>query len=263
VLLLATAAFAQKSNLDQGNNPGNDFVLNSTSSAPTQITEDFEGGTPPAGWSQVNNTGGPTIWCASDEPCCVGGSNPGPGNYTGGSGRAACSNNDATGPAEFDNELRTESYNFCNATNSEMNGRINYQNFGGLDFFEIDYSTDGGGGWTNVLSYNSDHPLGGLFVGPGEPLSVNISAVDGEPNVMFRFHYFDPNSADFDWYVQLDDYELAADGEITTPGVDACEGGPGGPVPAAGSLGIALVGLVLLAGGTTWVLIRRRRSTVA
>ncbi len=61
--------------------------------------------------------------------------------------------------------------------------------------------------WTNLLSWNEDH--GGFRSLPGVAVNLDISSVVGQANVMFRFRYYDPNTGDWDWYVQVDDVEVS------------------------------------------------------
>lgn len=209
-----------------------------------QITEDFEGGTPPAGWQVIDNEGTGVVW-TNIAGCGEA------GNFTNGAGDAACVSSDVAGVIDYDTELWTESYNFCDSINSVLNFTANYQNLAGLDFFEVDYSTDGGTNWTNILSWNEDH--GAFRSPPGEDVSLGLGVLDGEPDVWFRFHYYDPTtSPDFDWYIQVDDFELASDGVITAPG-----GGGVCAVPTMNSVGLAVLTVLLLVGGSA-LLLRRR-----
>jgi hypothetical protein len=45
---------------------------------------------------------------------------------------------------------------------------------------------------------------------PGEAVNLDIASVAGQENVMCRFHYYDPNMGDNDWYVQVDVVVVAA-----------------------------------------------------
>jgi hypothetical protein len=96
-------------------------------------------------------------------------------------------------------------------TGASLEYIVDYQNFGFLDFLNLDISTDGGSTWKNLLSWNEDHPVGGLYVATGELVSVDLSHYAGEADVKLRWHYFDPNSSDWDWYAQIDDVSLACD----------------------------------------------------
>ena len=150
--------------------------------------EDFEGGIP-GSWSVIDNAGGGVVWMTNADW--------GDGNYTNGSGLAAEVNSDSAGTAEFDTELVTHS--FVVPAGSALELTANYMNFAYLDFFDIDINV--GSGWVNLLSWNEDH--GGFFSTPGEDISIDLSGYAGN-SANVRFHYYDPNSFDWDWYVQID-----------------------------------------------------------
>ncbi|HUU39516.1 MAG TPA: IPTL-CTERM sorting domain-containing protein [Desulfatiglandales bacterium] len=182
------------------------FVSTETaSSAFTLFQESFESGVPPAGWTVVDNEGTGVEWTT------IAGSGE-DGNFTNGSGEAACVSSDKFGQEDFDTELRTPALDFTGLTGVKLitlRFTANYQNFAGRDFFDVDVSTDGGTSWTNIMSWNEDH--GGFRATPGEDVSLSISAlVGGQNNVVIRFHYYDPNDADWDWYVQVDDLLITA-----------------------------------------------------
>ena len=118
---------------------------------------------------------------------------------------------DAAGVAEFDTELRSNSFSLATATSASLDYLVNYQNYANLDFLDVDVSVDGGTTWTNALSWNEDHPVNGLFNAPGEAVSIDLSAYLGEANVQVRWHYYDPNTDDYDWYAQVDDVALTCD----------------------------------------------------
>ncbi|MCB1701182.1 MAG: M4 family metallopeptidase [Pseudomonadales bacterium] len=155
------------------------------------------------GWSVVDNEGTGVIWTS------IGNSGIG-GNYTS-TGDAASVSSDAAGVAEFDTELRSNSFSLATATSASLDYLVNYQNYANLDFLDVDVSVDGGTTWTNALSWNEDHPVNGLFNAPGEAVSIDLSAYLGEANVQVRWHYYDPNTDDYDWYAQVDDVALTCD----------------------------------------------------
>ena len=68
----------------------------------------------------------------------------------------------------------------------------NYQNFAGLDFLDVDISTNGGTTWTNLLSWNEDHGTYGAT--PGVNVTIDLSAYAGQSGLMLRYRYYDPNS---------------------------------------------------------------------
>lgn len=161
------------------------------------IEEDFEGAWAPAGWTVVDNEMTGQVW--SNLAGCGEA-----GNFTNGSGDVACSSSDVFGTAEFDTELWTPVFDVTGIAAVGIGFTANYQNLAGSDFFQVDLSTDGGGSWTNLLSWNEDH---GTFRGtPGEDVAIGLTAAgaSGANNVV-RFHYFDPNASDWDWYIQVDD----------------------------------------------------------
>jgi uncharacterized membrane protein/subtilisin family serine protease len=165
------------------------------------LSEGFNDATfPPAGWSVVDNEGTGLEWgnlAACGEA----------GNYTGGSGDVACASSDWFGLAEFNTELWTPSFSLEGYTSAQVTYLANYQNYGFLDFLDLDISSDGGTTWSNLLSWNEDH---GTFRGtPGESVDVDLSAYAGMSNLILRWHYYDPNSLDYDWYAQVDDVVIS------------------------------------------------------
>jgi len=157
-------------------------------------------------WSVVDNAGTGMVWSS------IVGSDIG-ANFTGGSGDAASASSDAM-PGEFDTELHSNSFSLVNWKRGFLKFAADYQNFGGRDFLNLDLSTDGGSTWVNMLSWNEDHPVGGLLNNTGEAVSIDVSDYVGEANVKLRWHYFDPNSGDWDWYAQVDDVSLVCDNKL-------------------------------------------------
>ena len=165
---------------------------------------DFNDGLiPPSGWSIIDNEGTGVIWenligCGES------------GNFTGGSGDTACVSSDIAGVIEYDTELHTSVFDDSVTHFAYL---VNYQNLAAQDFLNVDISTDGGGNWTNMLSWNEDH--GGFRSTPGEQVVLDLTPyLDGTDNNIIRWHYFDPDTSDWDWYVQIDDVIL---GECISP----------------------------------------------
>lgn len=172
---------------------------------------DFAAGIP-GDWAVADNAGNGVVWgnlasCGES------------GNFTGGAGDVACASSDVFGEAEFDTEMWTNAFDLSAATSATLNYLVNYQNFAGLDRLAVDVSTDGGSNWTNLLLWNSDH--GAFRNVPGEAVSLNLTPYVGNGNVIVRWHYYDDNSNDWDWYAQVDDVALT------------CEEGGGGSAPDA------------------------------
>lgn len=164
------------------------------------LVERFDGPSfPPAGWTVIDNAGSGVVWSN------VAGSLE-TGNFTGGAGDAASASSDLAGTAEFDTELRSPAIALPAAGPVGLHFLANYQNFSGLDFLDVDFSTDGGSSWTNLLSWNEDH---GTFRDvPGECVNLDLSAQAGSASFILRFRYFDPNINDWDWYAQIDELRI-------------------------------------------------------
>ena len=112
----------------------------STCNAPgysrTGLSEGFDAGVVPPGWSVVTNFGAP--WAVvSEDPC---GS---PGNQTGGDGPFAVSNGSCNGEDLDDNELRTSPVNMSGFATTAVSFSSAFF-VGALNVADVDISTDGG-----------------------------------------------------------------------------------------------------------------------
>ncbi|HET9032090.1 MAG TPA: choice-of-anchor J domain-containing protein [Dokdonella sp.] len=256
-LIAALGAFASVSAYaDRASEPlqpkdySHDYQVASSPNAPlgsaAVLTESFDSGIPGT-WSVVDNSGGVGPVWTNLAGCGEA------ANYTNGSGDVACVSSDVFGGAEFDTELRTPVIDLSTYTTpAALTFNVNYQNFATLDFFEVDVSTNGAAGpWTNLLSWNEDH--GAFRATPGEAVNLDIAPYVGQANVMFRFHYFDPNTGDYDWYAQVDDVVVSAVG-----------GGGGTPLAPAQVLPISspsmLAALGLLLAGLAFFAMRKQRA---
>lgn len=241
ILGLATTAFAQVKPADTSTSFGNDFMAVAQQRGSALITEDFEGGIP-AGWSITDNAPGTftTVW--SDLPGCGEA-----GNWTNGSGNCACVSTDIAGSGvEVDTELITSAYDFSAASGLALAFTANYQSINTTERLDVDYSTDGGATWNNIMSWAEDH---GTFRGsPGEDVALDLSGADGAGAVNVRFYHYDTGTNDWNWYAQVDDMAIEAAGG----------GDGGGAVPTTTGVGIALMVLILL-GSSAYFL--RRRAT--
>ncbi len=209
-----------------------------TVNAAVVLSEDFNAGIP-GSWTVVDNESTGLVWtniagCGES------------GNFTGGGGDAACASSDVFGSAEYDTELWTPSMDLSAYTNTTLDLTANYQNFANSDFFDIDVSTDGGTSWTNELSWNEDH--GSLRSTPGEAINLDLSAYDGQSNVIIRFHYYNPNTNDWDWYAQIDDVVVSGDQTVVAV--------PATPVPTLSFWALAL--LLSLVISSTLLLNKKR-----
>ncbi|HEY9046200.1 MAG TPA: S8 family serine peptidase [Ohtaekwangia sp.] len=165
------------------------------------LEENFEDASfPPSGWSVVDNAGTGVAWAFAADY--------GESNYAG-TGEAATASSDAFGSAEFDTELITPTISTAGYKNIAVQYNANYQNFAGLDFLDLDIQVDGGS-WTTVLSWNEDHGI--LREPSGEFVTVSLAAfTNNASSFRLRWHYYDPNTDDFDWYAQIDDVVILGD----------------------------------------------------
>jgi hypothetical protein len=208
-IVLDEARIAKLNQDNAASSPGKPEVSDYAVSLPhafalALLNEGFNAGFP-AGWTVVDNQANGVTWQVPAQ---------GGGNYTGGTGSAAGANSDFVGPAEFDTELRTPLITGF-GPNVVLSYKVNYQNFAAFDFLDVDVSVDGGTSWATVLSWNEDH--GGFFGTPGVQVALNLDPfVAGYPSFMVRWHYYDPNAGDWDWYVHVDDVMIVSD-EVFTP----------------------------------------------
>lgn len=209
VLVAAPALGSDKScELARPKDFSRDYQAAAPPAAPNAVvlSESFTSGIPGT-WQVIDNAGEGPVW--TDLAGCGE-----TGNFTNGTGDVACVSSDVFGQAGLDTELRTPVIDLSGYTApASLTFTANYQNFANADFFQVGVSTDGGGSWTNLLSWNEDH--GGFRATPGEDVNLDIGSYAGQPSVMFRFHYFDPNEGDWDLYVQVDDVVVNA--TVPTP----------------------------------------------
>ncbi len=170
--------------------------------AGTPIFEErFEGSAfPPSGWNVVDHEGNGVVWGFADSF--------GEGNYSG-TGEAATASSDAIGEAEFDTELLTPYISTAGYSNIALQFNANYQNFAGLDFLDLDIRVQGDTTWANILHWNEDH---GTLRGTGQTVTVELEDYLGSAtSFQLRWHYYDPNTGDFDWYAQIDNIVVLGD----------------------------------------------------
>jgi len=156
----------------------------------------------PDSWSVSDYNGSGLVW--SD----IAGAGEA-GNYTGGSGNAATASSYAWGPAFFDTGLSSSPFSLPAGSTSQIEYLVNYQNYAGRDFLDLDITNDGGSSWSTLLSWNEDH--GGFFAPPGVPLSIDLSAYEGQSDLQLRWRYHEPEVEDAPnwlWYAQVDNVTL-------------------------------------------------------
>ncbi len=162
---------------------------------------------PLAGWSIVNNVTGGLAWLYNPFYLL--------GNFTGGSGMAATVNSDANPGVAYDTELRSPLLNPASLTNLNLSYKANYQDYSAYDALDLDISNDGGGSWTNISNWTSDHGM--LKALPGETVYVDLAPYVTAPFILrWRYYTTEPVTANtpYDWYAQIDDVSI---GSTCTP----------------------------------------------
>ena len=141
---------------------------------PLALSESFDAGVLPAGWSVDTRSGANWKVYTDIEPCFI-------ENGTGGSGPYAMVNSGCEGPA--DTFLVTPTMDLSGRTSAAIQWANDYI----TDQFEpsvvsVDVSDDGGSSWTNVWMRESD------VRGPGDQIA-DMSFAAGHANAAVRFHY--------------------------------------------------------------------------
>ncbi len=150
------------------------------------ITEGFDTGALPAGWTIVDNKNNGQVW-RFDDPKHR-------GNLTGGTGSFAIMDSDFYGSSGVqDTSLVTPSIDMTSLTSPVVGFRQDYRNLG--DFADVDVSIDGGATWTTVRHQTTNAR------GPRQDV-LQLPMAAGQADVMVRFHQYD---ADFDWWWEVDD----------------------------------------------------------
>ena len=166
---------------------------------PLALSESFDAGVLPAGWSVDTRSGSSWKVYTDVEPCFI-------ENATGGSGPYAMVNTGCEGPA--DTFLVTPTMDLSGRTSAAIQWANDYI----TDQFEpsvvkVDVSDDGGSNWTNVWTRESDVP------GPGNQIA-DMSFAAGHANVAVRFHY----QSFFSRTWQVDDVKVGSFACAVTPG---------------------------------------------
>ena len=150
------------------------------------VTESFDAGVLPAGWSIVDNVGNGQVW-RFDDP-------DDRGNLTGGEGPFAISDSDFWGSGgEQDTSLVTPVFDMSDDGSPVVGFKQDYNNLG--DVADVDVSVDGGATWETVLHQTTD------VRGPNQQF-IALPQAAGEPEVQIRFHHYE---ADYDWWWEVDD----------------------------------------------------------
>ncbi|MEO0557552.1 MAG: choice-of-anchor D domain-containing protein, partial [Bacteroidota bacterium] len=174
----------------------------------TLLEEAFEDGFP-ADWTVVTN-GDPNVpWqLASDYGA------PTSPNYAS-TGDAAMANSDIgqfLGGPSFDTEMWTPAITMDD-TGFTLEYKVNFQDFLGNDFLDVDITTDGGATWTNMIQYTEDtcgDPDAGCFT-PPNGLAQSIP-LDGFVNLgetfQVRWRFWTLDDPSWEWWATIDDVAI-------------------------------------------------------
>ncbi|WP_067433725.1 S8 family serine peptidase [Nocardioides jensenii] len=150
------------------------------------VTEDFNGGALPDGWTIEDTSGNGQVW-AFDNP-------GGRDNLTGGSDGFAIVDSDEYGSGNAQDTSLVSPVIDMSAVDSPVVGfKQDLNNISSVG--DVDVSIDGGQTWTTVLNQTGDAR------GPLENV-VQLPTAAGQSSVQVRFHYYD---ASYDWWWQVDD----------------------------------------------------------
>jgi len=181
----------------------------------------FETGIPPD-WPVIDNEGAGLIWttvAGSGELL----------NYTGGQGEAASVSSDIfnenNGQTEFDTELHSNSFSLAEYGDAAMRYQANYEHLSEItyerDYLDLEINVGGSAGWATLTSWDEDHGTHRNL--PGEDVTTDLTPYAGMPQLILRWHYYDPYDGDNDWYAQIDDTQLSC--WVTAPFGDVdCSG---------------------------------------
>ncbi len=178
------------------------------------LDEDFEDGL--AGWTVFNNGPLNLDWGTTNDGVC-GTVNWTAGNYTGGTGVAACVDSDAAGNGQVESYLCSPQF-YTGDADPFLSVLTNYQVFqaaGPDDFFAVLYGTQAPspatiGGYLSL--YNDSANLGAFASLPGAEISGALDGLEGQ-NAWLCFGY----GGNFDWYAQVDDVSWTASAGCGAP----------------------------------------------
>ncbi len=161
------------------------------------IEEDFEGAFPPAGWTVTDSSSPACPWTTTDQATMTG--------WPAGGTRAAAADSDACGlGATVNTALISPPLNLSGAAGSvSLDFDFAFRALG-ASAVTLSVSTDGGTNWVGIDSWT-----GTSVAYPGDatvPLSYDLSAYAGEPDVRVRWLY----TAGWDWWVVVDNVSITA-----------------------------------------------------
>ncbi len=170
----------------------------------SSLVEDFSGTFPPVGWT-VTDAAGPCPWLTTDDyPMAEGafGDNEWLGVGEGLRGAAVDSDSCTSANTPADTSLITPPVNmsdFGAASLLEFDLAINALS---STIVTVDVSTDAGGSWTNLETWEGEDVAHPDEI--SERISLDVGSLAGEDNVVYRFRH----QSGFDWWVYLDNVEL-------------------------------------------------------
>jgi Carboxypeptidase regulatory-like domain/Kelch motif len=160
--------------------PGYRFVFSEA------LSQNFNGGTVPPGWTVVDHFGNGETWAFNDPG--------GRGNLTGGDGGFAVVDSDRFGPGHTqDTSLVSPSVDLSSAATPVVRFNEDYFSFPTDVFVDVDVSTDGGATWQTAF-----HNLASRR-GP-RVTTVPIPQAGNEADVRVRWHY----RSTFGWWWEVD-----------------------------------------------------------
>ena len=171
---------------------------------PPVLSEGFDAGTLPPGWS-VSTVSGVSWQVASGaDPC-----GQFDGNRTGGSGPYAILNSGCFSQGTTDDSsLVTAPMDLSSKTTAAIQWANDFVDFDSGTVAGVDVSIDGGASWENV--WTAPRPD---LQGPGSQLA-DMTFAAGKPDVKARFHY----NGFWAWWWQVDDIEVGAFACTPVPG---------------------------------------------
>ncbi|GGU34282.1 kelch repeat-containing protein [Nocardioides albus] len=180
------------------------------------LTETFDTGQTPQGWSVVDHQGGGHRWEFADRHER--------GNKTGGDGGFAIFDSWGWGRGDQDTSLVSPSFSLVGVANPVVTFKTDLWHSVGSEATEVDVSIDGGKTWISAWRnwFSS-------FRGP-RTMSVSLAKAAGQADVKVRWHYYRGSSA---WWWQVDDIAVRSaactpvDGSLLVGQVDDAVTGKG------------------------------------
>ena len=166
-------------------------VRSPSASTATVLSEDFESGQMPSGWTVTGDPG----WIFDN----AGGRQ----NQTGSTGNFAIADSDNAGNLIMNTALLTPVLNLSSYTTATLTFKTNFR-FYGSEVAEVDISTDGGSTWAAPTWTKS----GADFTGAA---SINLPIAS---SVKIRFNY---TNADWAWYWQVDQVRVEVTSSAALP----------------------------------------------